>query len=78
MALYDYKIKGTRDYNKAYEVLNLVNQERKKYGYTELKMDKNLLENAMVRAEETVTYFEHERPNGLSCTTAITQKYGYA
>ena len=30
IALYDYKIKGTRDYNKAYEVLNLVNQERKK------------------------------------------------
>ena len=78
MAIYDYQVKGTRYYDKAYAVLNLVNQERKKRGYSELTMDKDLLENAMQRAEEIVTYFEHERPNGLNCTTAITQKYWYA
>ena len=78
MAIYDYQVKGTRYYDKAYAVLNLVNQERKKRGYSELTMDKDLLENAMQRAEEIVTYFEHERPNGLDCTTAITQKYWYA
>ncbi len=76
IAVYDYNVKGTRCYDKAFEVLNLVNQERKKMGYKEISMDKELLEDAMLRAEEIVTYFEHERPNGLTCDTAIT-KIGY-
>lgn len=75
IAAYDYDVKGLRDYEKAYEVLNLVNQERKKAGLNELTMDKELLETAMQRAEEIVTYPEHERPNGLSFYSAITKSY---
>lgn len=78
MAVYDYTVKGMRDYEKAYAVLDLVNQERRKAGLSELMMDKDLLENAMKRASETVTYFEHERPNGLDCFSAITRSYGAA
>lgn len=63
-------ISGTRDYQKAYEVLALVNAERKKAGLGELKMEKSLLDTAMVRAEEQAVLFSHTRPNGTSCFSA--------
>jgi len=77
MAAYEYSVKGTRDYEKAYAVLDMVNQERKKIGLKELTMDKELLETAMQRASETVTYFEHERPSGLDFASAI-KKVSYS
>ncbi len=73
--VYDYSVKGTRDYTKSYEVLALVNQERKKAGLKELTMDKDLLETAMKRATEIVVYYDHERPNGTLFNTAITQSW---
>ena len=79
IAAYNCSVIGSRDYVKAYEVLNLVNSERKKAGLKELSMDKDLLENAMLRAAEIVVYFEHERPSTLSNFTAITkEKYATA
>lgn len=66
-----FEIKVYQDYNAAYKVLDSVNKERKAVGKSELKMDKDLLENAMVRASEIVFDFSHTRPNNTSCFTII-------
>lgn len=47
---------GTRRYDYAYQVLDLVNQERAKKNLSPVTMDKNLLECAMTRAEELTIY----------------------
>lgn len=65
-------ITGLEDYDKAYEVLELVNQERAKEGLSSLVMDKSLLEAAMQRAAELSFYFSHTRPDGQTCFTAFT------
>lgn len=63
-------------YSKAFAVLDIVNKERKANGLTTLKMDKDLLEAAMIRAQETAVLFSHSRPIGLSCYTASEKIYG--
>ena len=63
-------IEGNKDYKKAFEVLSLVNKERKANGLSELVMDKSLLETAMIRAGEQAVLFSHTRPDGSSCFTA--------
>lgn len=78
VSTYDYVIKGTRDYEKAYEVLEIVNEERRKAGVEELTMDKDLLENAMQRSSELVIYYSHIRPSGYSCISAITRRFSTA
>ncbi len=77
MAYYNYTVKGLRDYEKAYQVLDIVNQYRTLYGLDPLVMNKDLLEVAMKRATEVVTLFEHVRPNGLEITTLINIPYNY-
>ena len=67
---------GIRRYDYAYEVLNLVNQERAKSNLQTLTMDKNLLECAMTRAQELTLYASHTCPNGNSCMTAFPY-FGY-
>lgn len=62
---------GTRRYDYAYQVLDLVNQERAKKNLSPVTMDKNLLECAMTRAEELTVYASHNRPNGSSCFSAF-------
>ena len=59
-------------YEKAWEVLDIVNQQRKEEGLAELTMDVDLLENAMVRAQETSVLFSHTRPDGRACETVVT------
>lgn len=63
-------ISGQKDYKKAFEVLNLVNQTRKKYGLSALTMDTSLLEDAMTRAGELAVLFSHTRPDSSSCFSA--------
>ncbi len=63
------KIKGKEFYSKSFQVLKLVNKERKKRGLKSLTMDKKLLEAAMKRAAETSLYWNHTRPNGSDCYT---------
>ena len=58
------------DYDGAYRILELTNQERAKIGAAPLTMDRSLLESAMLRGFETVLLFSHERPNGLDCFSA--------
>ncbi|MCD8148550.1 MAG: leucine-rich repeat protein [Clostridiales bacterium] len=70
------KLKGTCDYTKAYQVLKLVNKERKAEGLSTLTMDKELLSAAMQRAAECNLYFSHTRPSGLSCFTVSSEAWG--
>ncbi|MCM1081983.1 MAG: DUF4214 domain-containing protein [Clostridium sp.] len=62
-------VTGTRRYDYAYQVLDIVNQERAANGLSPLSMDVDLLEAAMKRAAETSVYWSHTRPNGSSCFT---------
>lgn len=62
-------ISGTEQYSYASEVLALVNQERRKKGLFDLKMDKDLLDIAMQRAAELSMYYSHTRPDGSTCFT---------
>ena len=62
---------GIRRYDYAYQVLDLVNQERAKKNRNPVTMDKNLLECAMTRAEELTVYASHIRPNGSTCFSAF-------
>ncbi|MCD7840238.1 MAG: CAP domain-containing protein [Erysipelotrichaceae bacterium] len=60
-------------YSYAYEVLNLINKERKSAGLSSLTMDKSLLTSAMTRAKETSIYYSHTRPTGAKFSTAFTK-----
>lgn len=58
---------GTRDYQMTFQVLSLVNEERKKQGLSPVNMDAGLLQSAMKRAEELSLLFSHTRPDGTNC-----------
>lgn len=58
------------DYDYSYDVLSLINKQRKAIGLTELKMDKSLMKTADIRVKELVKRFDHVRPDGTSCFTA--------
>ena len=60
----------TELYQNAFDMLDLVNAERRKYGVQELVMDSGLLETDMQRATECVIYNRHTRPNGFACNSA--------
>lgn len=53
------------------DVVALVNKERKAEGLTALKADDELNAIAAVRAKEIAEKFDHTRPDGSSCFTAI-------
>ena len=58
------------DYNSG--ILELVNQYRQQAGLNTLKYSGKLQKAADIRAREIVTLFDHTRPNGASCSTAVT------
>lgn len=68
-------VTGTCNYDYAYQILDLVNQERSKAGAKKLKMDSTLLEAAMLRAAECTVKFNHIRPNGTMCFTVSSKVY---
>ena len=53
-------------------ILELVNQYRQQAGLNTLKYSSKLQKAADIRAREIVTLFDHTRPNGASCSTAVT------
>ncbi|MBQ9930523.1 MAG: Ig-like domain-containing protein [Oscillospiraceae bacterium] len=69
-------VTGEQLYTEAFEVLKLLNQQRKANGLSALTMDKDLLEAAMLRAAETNVYYSHTRPNGTECYTAFPYRAG--
>lgn len=58
------------DYNSG--ILELVNQYRQQAGLNTLKYSSKLQKAADIRAREIVTLFNHTRPNGANCSTAVT------
>ena len=60
----------------AEKVLQLVNIERKKNSLQPLTLAKDLSECAMTRANETVKYFSHTRPDGKNFNT-VAEKGSY-
>ncbi len=67
---------GINDYEKAYELLGLINAKRKTAGLDALTMDIALLGNAMSRAAECNVYYAHQRPNGTSYIEIVEDGYG--
>ncbi len=62
--------------SKAFDVLDLVNQERKKAGLNELTMDEELMQCAQIRGKEITTVFSHMRPDGSSCFSVSKKAMG--
>lgn len=56
----------------AYAIVDLVNQERAKGGVSGLTVNEELMESAMLRAEEVSRYFSHSRPDGSDYDSVIT------
>ena len=54
-------------YKEAFQVLDLVNQEHRKQGLSDIKMDQRLLKAEMLRAAETSIYYSHTRPTVQDC-----------
>lgn len=63
------KLSATCCYDDAFEVLSQVNTLRKAKGLSALKMDSQLLKDAMQRAIEISLKFDHTRPDGSLCFT---------
>lgn len=55
----------------AQRVIELVNEERAKYGLSPLSADSALMNSADIRAKELVTLFSHTRPDGSSYRTLM-------
>ena len=64
-------ISGTYDYDKAYEVFQLVNKERKAQGLSEYKFDVDMSNAAMERSAELSLYLSHTRPDMSDCSTVL-------
>lgn len=60
----------------AQQVLTLVNQERSNAGLQPLTLDQKLTDAAIIRAVEVQSVFEHTRPDGRDCFTAIDEVGG--
>lgn len=56
------------------EVLQLVNVERAKVGAAPLRLNNELQNAAVIRAEEITRHFAHERPDGSSCFTLLRNR----
>lgn len=67
---------GNDLYDYAYQVWELLNQERALSGAAPLSMDGDLLEAAMLRASELALRYGHERPDGSGCFSASAKMYG--
>lgn len=53
------------------EIVELVNIERKKAGVKPLKLSRELIRPAMIRAKEITKVFSHTRPNGMPFESAF-------
>lgn len=62
----------------AWDVLELVNEERQKRHLEPLRLAQDLNDAAMIRAEECVRYFSHTRPDGSSFHTVMRNPYQMA
>ncbi len=66
------------NYDYAWDVLDIVNQERAANGLEPLVMDVGLMNTANLRAQEIASTFSHTRPDGSSCFTAWPKNKYYS
>ena len=71
-SIYDEKNRSIAAF--AEEVLQLVNVERAKVGAAPLRLNNELQNAAVIRAEEITRHFAHERPDGSSCFTLLRNR----
>ena len=57
------------------QVVKIVNEERAKLKFAPLQIDESLMKSCDIRAKELETKFNHDRPDGSSCFTAIEISY---
>ena len=55
------------------QIVDLVNQERRKEGLSSVTLDSTLTNAAMTRAKEIEISFAHTRPNGTSFSTVLAE-----
>lgn len=67
----DDDITESSDTSREEKIVELVNKERKAAGLSDVKSDDKLNEIAAVRAKELAKKYDHVRPDGRSCFTAI-------
>ena len=70
------RVVGTSYYGTSYQVVQLVNRERKAAGLPALGVDEELTNAAVRRAAEISILFDHVRPNGQMCFTVSNKMYG--
>lgn len=73
---YSVYVEGECNYDYANEVLERLNQVRKKAGKAPLIMNEELLKAAMRRAAEIAIDFNHVRPNKKKCFSVCELVYG--
>ncbi len=61
----------------AYEMVELINQDRAKYGVPELEIDDTLMDFAAMRAAQLSEWFSHTRPDGTRYTSELADSYHY-
>ncbi len=59
------------------KLINMLNKERRKYGYASFDKNSLLHQAAQKRAKELSDRFSHTRPNGYKWTSAISMKYDF-
>lgn len=69
-------VTGENVYSEAFKIVDLINAQRKGNGLPAVKMDKGLLDAAMLRAAECAVYYSHTRPNGTQCFTVLPSDGG--
>ncbi len=69
------EISGTKNYSYAFQVLDIVNEERAANGLSPLTLDKNMTEQAMERAAQVTLLFEHQFPSGGSLLETLMGEY---
>lgn len=67
----DDDITESSDASREEKIVELVNKERKAAGLSAVKSDEKLNEIAAVRAKELAKKYDHMRPDGRNCFTAI-------
>ena len=60
-----------RNENFAQDILRLVNNERARYGLVPLRLSRDLMTAAAIRAEEIEQNYSHTRPNGSDCFSVL-------
>lgn len=63
-------------YEEAYKMIDLVNEQRRKTGVTELQARDELMDVAMMRAAETAICWSHSRPDGSDYGSASKFSHG--